>query len=285
MHLSRDGVVVVHHDRHARPDDEPPGSRGRADRRRTVARRRRVLFRTAAAFRFAAGESACRRWPTCSLGTATCRIIVELKVNRAELARATVEAVRAAGAVDRVCLGSFGARVLRAARALEPAIATSAAGGSALGAVPIVVPVAGLTGSVRRVSGAGVGGPHPRRLAALRRGCASRRPWRPGLDGRRTGRREAIARMGRRRADHRPAGSDRASGALDGDRERLQARRSAALPRQPTLRVGESAVSRYAGLASSGDVEPAARGETRRPSSPPSACRCSCSAGSDGSSR
>jgi glycerophosphoryl diester phosphodiesterase len=35
--------------------------------------------------------------------------------------------VRSADAVDRVCLGSFGLRVLRAARRLEPRIATSAA--------------------------------------------------------------------------------------------------------------------------------------------------------------
>jgi glycerophosphoryl diester phosphodiesterase len=48
-------------------------------------------------------------------------------VDSVELARATVEAVRAAGAVDRVCLGAFGLRVLRAVRAIEPRIATSAA--------------------------------------------------------------------------------------------------------------------------------------------------------------
>ncbi len=53
-------------------------------------------------------------------------IVVELKVNRAEMARAVVEVVRRADAVDRVCLGSFGWRVLREARRLEPAIATSA---------------------------------------------------------------------------------------------------------------------------------------------------------------
>jgi glycerophosphoryl diester phosphodiesterase len=38
-----------------------------------------------------------------------------------------VEIVRRAGAVDRVCLGSFGRRVLREARRLEPRMATSAA--------------------------------------------------------------------------------------------------------------------------------------------------------------
>ena len=55
------------------------------------------------------------------------RIIIELKVNSVALARATVDTVRAAGAIERVCLGSFGRRVLCAVRALEPAMATSAA--------------------------------------------------------------------------------------------------------------------------------------------------------------
>ena len=55
-----------------------------------------------------------------------------------------VDVVRRADAVDRVCLGSFGRRVLRAARAIEPAIATSArARRSAMGALPVVVPLAG----------------------------------------------------------------------------------------------------------------------------------------------
>jgi glycerophosphoryl diester phosphodiesterase len=55
------------------------------------------------------------------------RIIIELKVNSRALACAAVDVVRRAGAVDRVCFGSFGLRVLRAVRTLEPAIATSAA--------------------------------------------------------------------------------------------------------------------------------------------------------------
>jgi glycerophosphoryl diester phosphodiesterase len=55
------------------------------------------------------------------------RVIVELKVNSPALARAVVDVVRAEDAVDRVCVGSFGLRALRAVRALEPAMATSAA--------------------------------------------------------------------------------------------------------------------------------------------------------------
>jgi glycerophosphoryl diester phosphodiesterase len=55
------------------------------------------------------------------------RVVIELKVNSKQLGRAVVDVVRKAGAIERVCLGSFGLRVLHAARGLEPAIATSAA--------------------------------------------------------------------------------------------------------------------------------------------------------------
>jgi glycerophosphoryl diester phosphodiesterase len=108
VHLSRDGIVVVNHD--ATVDRTTP-ARG-------------------AVAALAAGELARLEVPT--LGDVLARfrdarIIVELKVNSAELAAAVVEVVRRAGARDRVCCGSFGVRVLRAVRALDPAMATSAA--------------------------------------------------------------------------------------------------------------------------------------------------------------
>jgi glycerophosphoryl diester phosphodiesterase len=108
VHLSRDGTVVVHHDRlldRTTPLRGPIAERTADELRRVdVPRFAEVLER----YRDA-------------------RIIVEMKANTAELAAATIDVVRRAGAVDRVCLGSFGLRVLRAARAIEPAIATSAA--------------------------------------------------------------------------------------------------------------------------------------------------------------
>jgi glycerophosphoryl diester phosphodiesterase len=108
VHLSRDGVVVVHHDRLL---DRTTALRGPIAAR-TAEELRRVQIPTLA-------EVLARyRDP---------RIIVEMKVNSAELAARTIDAVRSAAAVDRVCLGSFGLRVLRAARAIEPAIATSGA--------------------------------------------------------------------------------------------------------------------------------------------------------------
>jgi glycerophosphoryl diester phosphodiesterase len=53
-------------------------------------------------------------------------LIVELKQNDPELARLAIEDVRAAKAIDRVAFGSFGWRVLRATRQLEPRIPTGA---------------------------------------------------------------------------------------------------------------------------------------------------------------
>ena len=108
VHLSRDGVVVVHHDR-------------LLDRTTTL--RGPIAERTAEEL---------RRADVPALADVLARyhdprIIIEMKVNSAELAAATIDVVRQADAVDRVCLGSFGLRVLRAARAIEPAIATSGA--------------------------------------------------------------------------------------------------------------------------------------------------------------
>jgi glycerophosphoryl diester phosphodiesterase len=108
VHLSRDGVVVVHHDRLLD---------------RTTALRGPVAARPAA-------ELAAAGVPSLSdvlTRYRDVRVIVELKVNRLELAVAVVDAVRRAAAIERVCLGSFGRRVLSAVRAIEPAIATSAA--------------------------------------------------------------------------------------------------------------------------------------------------------------
>jgi glycerophosphoryl diester phosphodiesterase len=108
VHLSRDGVVVVHHDR-------------LLDRTTTL--RGPVAERTADELRRA-------DVPTLAdvlARYADARIIIEMKVNHPELAAATIDVVRRARAVDRVCLGSFGLCVLRAARAIEKTIATTGA--------------------------------------------------------------------------------------------------------------------------------------------------------------
>ena len=108
VHLSRDGVIVVHHDR-------------------TLDRTTTLSGPVAAR---AARELNSARVPSFVDVLARyrdVRLIVELKVNRPELAVAVVDALRRADAIDRVCLGAFRRRVLQTVRALEPAVATSAA--------------------------------------------------------------------------------------------------------------------------------------------------------------
>src|SRR5262245_15522452 len=127
VHLSRDGLVVVHHDRTL---DRTTNLRGPLESRTAG-----ELARADAAYSFGGNGSFPFRGrglgvPLLSEVLARYRdvpIIVELKVNTSELAEAVVEVVRRASAVDRVCLGSFGLRALRTVRRVEPAIATSAA--------------------------------------------------------------------------------------------------------------------------------------------------------------
>ena len=108
VHLSRDGRVVVHHDRTLE---------------RTTALTGPVAAHDAAELSRAGvpllADVLARHRDT--------RVIVELKVDAPELARAVVGVVRASDAIDRVCLGSFGRSVLQTARALDSSIATSAA--------------------------------------------------------------------------------------------------------------------------------------------------------------
>ena len=107
VHLSRDGVVVVNHDR-------------TLDRTTTL--RGEVAARTADELAQAgvpALVEVLRRHRDL-------RVIIELKVNADALAQAVIAAIRSVDAVDRVCVGSFGTRVLRAVRRSAPAIATSA---------------------------------------------------------------------------------------------------------------------------------------------------------------
>ena len=177
-------------------------------------------------------RTSCARARTCpTLGrraralSATRAIIIEMKVEppRAGARPSSTWSARA-DAVDRVCLGSFGRRVLRAARALEPAIATSAAREE----VRWALYRRGAAGRCRaspyaRLSGAGDRRPHARRVAALRRRRAPRRPRRAGVDRGHRSRRAPPARLGRRRADHRSARYHRAAGRANVSHARTRA--------------------------------------------------------------
>ena len=138
VHLSRDGEVVVHHDETLE---------------RTTSGRGRLADHTAdelaqmdAAHWFQPRSDGHGRsspdpnhYPFRGRGVGIPRLrdvlqrypgaplIIELKANDEELARRAVSLVRSTGALERVRFGSFHGRVLRAARACDPAVKTGAA--------------------------------------------------------------------------------------------------------------------------------------------------------------
>jgi glycerophosphoryl diester phosphodiesterase len=128
VHLSKDGVVVIHHD-----DTLERTTSGRG---RLADYTADELRRVDAACNFTDASGACpfrgqqigiptlhevlRRYPSA-------RIIIELKVGGSVLAERVIDEVRAADAMDRVAIGSFFPEALLAVRRYEPAIATGAA--------------------------------------------------------------------------------------------------------------------------------------------------------------
>lgn len=126
VHLSADGVPVVHHD--ATLD------RTTAESGPLAARTAAQLARVDAGCRFAGGgtfpfrnqgvgipslRDVLRQYPGV-------RLIVEMKVDSREMGEAVAREVRAAGAGDRVCAAGYGARSAAAARAALPDMACSA---------------------------------------------------------------------------------------------------------------------------------------------------------------
>lgn len=108
VRASRDGQVVVHHDRTLNRTTRLQGPVADYDaidlERAGVPRLRDVLH--------AVGEL---------------RVIVEIKVDDDEFGRLVANELRKADAVERACVGGFRRGVLRAVRAAEPTLATSAA--------------------------------------------------------------------------------------------------------------------------------------------------------------
>jgi len=128
VHLSRDDVVVIHHD-----DTLERTTSGRGP---VAALTAAELARLDAGYQFSDGRGGfpyrgqgigvptlhevLRRYPSAPL-------IIELKEDGERLARRVADEVRTAHAVDRVAIGSFYPAALNAVRKYEPAIATGAA--------------------------------------------------------------------------------------------------------------------------------------------------------------
>ena len=107
VHLSSDGVVVVHHD---------------ATLERTTRGAGPIAARTAAELSrldVPTLRDVLSRYPEA-------RIIVEMKVDATAIGEAVVRDVRDANAVDRVCAAGYGVRALVAVRRALPDMATSA---------------------------------------------------------------------------------------------------------------------------------------------------------------
>jgi glycerophosphoryl diester phosphodiesterase len=129
VHLSRDEVVVVHHD--------PTLDRTTNGTGPINALTAAELASIDAGYRFTDGTGAGFPFRGQGLGIPTLRqvlerypgipFIIEIKSSRGLLARRTIDELRAAGALERTALGSFYYRALRAARIYEPRIATGAA--------------------------------------------------------------------------------------------------------------------------------------------------------------
>jgi glycerophosphoryl diester phosphodiesterase len=126
VQLSRDGVVVVHHDDTLDRTTDATGPIGGL----TVA----DLAKVDAGYRFSLTADVFPYrglgWGVPTLRQVLSRypvpLIIELKTADPALAKATVEEIRAARAVERVAVGSFWYRALREIRRLEPRLATGA---------------------------------------------------------------------------------------------------------------------------------------------------------------
>lgn len=128
VRLSRDGEVVVCHDATLDRTTDASGP--------VSAFTSRELAGVDAGYRFSPGDGV---WPFRGRGVrlpllravlerfVSHLMIIELKDPELELARAVTALVREAGALDRVCIGSFRRPVLEEVRRLEPRLATGAA--------------------------------------------------------------------------------------------------------------------------------------------------------------
>ena len=129
VRLTRDGVVVVHHDDTL---ERTTSGRGRIGACTTD-----ELSSVDAGYWFKPTDAG-HDFPYRGIGVCVpllrdvlarypaIPLIIELKQNLPELAHRTIDQLREAGALDRAALGSFSWRVLRVARAYEPGVATGA---------------------------------------------------------------------------------------------------------------------------------------------------------------
>jgi len=129
VHLSRDGIVVIHHDEAL---ERTTNGRGPV-----AALTASELAALDAGYHFEDDDDTGFPFRGQGIGVPTlpevlrrypgAPLIIELKVGGAQLAQRVVDDVRAAAAVERVAIGSFYPDAIHTIRRYEPAIATGAA--------------------------------------------------------------------------------------------------------------------------------------------------------------
>jgi glycerophosphoryl diester phosphodiesterase len=145
VHLTRDGVVVVHHDDTLDRTTDGRGALASCTAEHLARLDAGYWFRPEGTLQHLSAPRGAARPPDpdpdfpfrgCGLSVPLLRdvlarypgipIIIELKQSSGELARRTIDHIREANAVDRVALGSFSWRALQSARRYEPRIPTGA---------------------------------------------------------------------------------------------------------------------------------------------------------------
>lgn len=126
VHLSKDGVPVIHHDKTLERTTDASGP--------ITGRTAAELARVDAGFRFAAGNGFPFRGQQIGVPTLRdvlaryrdVRVIIEMKMDEPALGEAVAAEVRRASAVERVCVAGYGSRSALAARRALPDVACSA---------------------------------------------------------------------------------------------------------------------------------------------------------------
>ena len=126
VHLSADGIPVVHHDKTLDRTTDASGP--------ITARTARELAQVDAGYHFTAGGTFPFRGQRIGVPTLRevlerypgMRVIIEMKMDEPRLGEAVAAEVRRATALDRVCLAGYGTRSSAAARAAMPDVACSA---------------------------------------------------------------------------------------------------------------------------------------------------------------
>ena len=127
VHLSADGVPVVHHDATLDRTTSHSGPLTAFTAAELAHGGCRLPFRCLpGTFPFAGRVWASRRCATSCSGIRDIPVVIEMKVDSAEMGEAVAREVRLADAVDRVCMAGYGARSASAARAAIPQVARSA---------------------------------------------------------------------------------------------------------------------------------------------------------------